>query len=56
MSLELICAYILCGLLTLTVLPLAARLLRATDQRRQEQERDRVIDAEQRRMKARYGK
>ena len=35
---------------------LAVRLLRATDQRRQEQERDRVIDAEQRRMKARYGR
>ena len=56
MSFESICAYILGGLLTLMVLPLAVRFLRATDQRRQEHERDRVIDAEQRRMKARYGK
>jgi hypothetical protein len=54
MSLELTAVLILCGF-TLTVLPLMLRLLRVPAKVRLDQEMDKLIDAEEQRMKARYG-
>ncbi len=54
MTLELTVVLILCGF-TLTVLPLMLRWLRVPAKVRLDQEMDKMIDAEERRMKARYG-
>ena len=54
MTLELTVVLILCGF-TLKVLPLMLRWLRVPAKVRLDQEMDKMIDAEERRMKARYG-
>jgi len=55
MSLEVIAALILCGFLSLMVLPVMLRLLRASSKVRLDQTMDKLIEDEEERMKARYG-